>query len=382
MRVTTDKPASFRTDVPLADLTTIRLGGNAKYFARCRTLDEIRSALRFARNGKIPVQVLGGGSNIIFPDAGFDGLVLSVGLEGVTFEDEGRNTFVNAAAGETWDSLVQTCVEKNLAGVECLSGIPGSVGATPIQNVGAYGQEVKETISRVKALDRASLDLVELSPENCGFGYRTSRFKTEDRDRFVVVEVTYRLAKNGRPTIGYDELKRQIELRRKESEEEETGEPGLKETREAVLAIRRKKSMVVDNNDPNSHSVGSFFVNPVLSEEEYGNFLDRLKGNEMEQAPAFSSDGGTKLSAAWLVENSGFRKGYRNGGAGISSNHALALVNYGGTTEELLSLAAEIEKAVFKKFGIVLKKEAVVVGRDTRPHDSEKIKRNVTKSAF
>ncbi len=338
------------------------------------------------RKEKIPVQVLGGGSNLIFPDEGFDGLVLSIGLKGITFEDEGSFTAVNAAAGETWDSLVRMCVEKNLAGVECLSGIPGSVGATPIQNVGAYGQEVKDTVVSVKAIDRDSLELVDFKAEECKFGYRTSRFKAEDRDRFIVAEVSYRLEKNGQPTLKYDELKKYVESGQEEKEEGERrkaeGKPDLREVREAVIALRRRKSMVVDEHDPNSRSVGSFFVNPVLSAMEYDSFLKKLRENGIEEVPSFTTPGGTKLSAAWLVENSGFRKGYRNGGAGISSNHALALVNYGGTTVELLSLAAAIQAAVVKKFGIKLEKEAVVVSRDIDPSDSGDVKINVTKSVY
>lgn len=389
MNATTDRPTGFRKDVPLADLTTIGLGGNAKYYVQCRTVDEIRSALSYARSERLFVLILGGGSNVIFPDEGFDGLVLNIGLKGITIEDEGGRTSVNAAAGETWDDLVRLCVENNLAGVECLSGIPGSVGATPIQNVGAYGQEVKDTISSVKALDRNTLDLVEFPSADCKFAYRMSRFKAEDRDRFIIVEVDYRLERNGKPTLKYDELRKYIESGRTVKAEEEKGErgkgkgePDLGETRSAVLALRRRKSMVADDHDPNSRSVGSFFINPILSNAEYAAFLRRLEEIGIGQAPSFGTSDGTKLSAAWLVENSGFKKGYRNGGAGISSNHALALVNYGGTTAELLSLAAAIEAAVFKKFGITLEKEAVVVGRVYDTGDSGDMKMNVTKSAF
>ncbi|MCL5268472.1 MAG: UDP-N-acetylmuramate dehydrogenase [Bacteroidetes bacterium] len=378
MRVKPNGLLDFRSEVPLADFTTIELGGNAKYFVRCETVDEIRSALSFAEGEKLPVQILGGGSNIIFPDEGFDGLVLKVDLKGITFTDEGSYPSVIAAAGEVWDGFVKSCVENDLAGVECLSGIPGLVGATPIQNVGAYGQEVKDTIVSVRAIDRSLLEIVEFSQEECCFGYRNSIFKSQDKNRFVIVEVGYKLVKHGQPSLKYAELRNYVETRRKEA-----GETDLESIREAVLALRRGKSMVVDERDPNSRSVGSFFVNPVLSIAEYENFLGKLKENKIGESPSFKTAEGVKIPAAWLVENSGFHKGYRLGGVGISSNHALALINQSGTTKELLSLAASIEEAVFKKFGIALEREAVVVQRlDPYRNGSVNTKKDVTKSEF
>ena len=360
MRVSPDKLAEFRAEVPLADLTTIHLGGNAQYFIICRTLDEITSAVNFFQTTGFSLVVLGGGSNMVFPDNGFRGLVLKVDLRGVRFEDAGDSTIATAAAGETWDDLVRSSVEKGLAGIECLSGIPGSVGATPIQNVGAYGQEVKDTIVSVKALDRKSLELVEFSAADCRFGYRRSRFKVEDRNRFVVVEVSYKLTRGGEPSLKYAELKSYIESN-KESRGIENAERKLFSVREAVIALRRKKSMVIDPKDPNSRSVGSFFVNPVLNEPEHEKFLERVRLHGLGPAPSFRSAEGIKVPAAWLVENTGFHKGHRAGGVGISTNHALALVNYSGTTEELLKLASEIEKRVLDRFGIKLEREAVIV---------------------
>ncbi len=360
MRVSPDKLAEFRAEVPLADLTTIHLGGNAQYFIICRTLDEIVSAVSFFQTTGFPLIVLGGGSNIVFPDEGFRGLVLKIDLKGVRFREDGDFTILNAAAGERWDDLVKASVDKGLAGIECLSGIPGSVGATPIQNVGAYGQEVKDTIVSVKALDRKSLELTEFNAAGCRFGYRRSRFKYEDRNRFIVVEVGYRLARGGTPTLKYAELKSYIESH-KQSRGADAAEPTLGEVRNAVLALRGGKSMVIDPKDPNTRSVGSFFMNPVLAEADYDRFLERVAQLGLGPVPSFKAAEGIKVPAAWLVEKSGFRKGQRLGGVGISSNHALALVNFSGTTNELLKLASEIENSVRQKFGIKLEREAVIV---------------------
>lgn len=369
MKVGQDKLTGLKNDVSLSGFTTIALGGNAKYFISCQTTDEIRSAIEFARCEDLSIQMLGGGSNVIFPDEGFNGLVIKIDLKGILFEDDGEYTKARVNAGEGWDDFVKLCVEKNLGGVECLSGIPGSVGATPIQNVGAYGQEVKDTITSLKAIDRESLQLVEIANAKCEFGYRKSRFKTNDKDKFVIVEVCYRLENAGEPTIKYEELRDYIESKKKDKGERrtETGEGGqrdaevnLQVVREAVLALRRKKSMLVDPADPNSRSVGSFFVNPVLSKVEYSDFEERLASIGIKRAPSYRDAHGVKISAAWLVENAGFHKGYKRNGVGISSNHSLALVNYAGTTREILSLASNIENGVFEKFGIKLEKEAVV----------------------
>ncbi len=360
MIVTADKLAEFKAEVSLAEFTTIHLGGNAQYLIVCRTLDEIRSALDFSRTTGLPLFILGGGSNIVFPDHGVRGVVLKVDLKGVSFEEDGHFAVVTAQAGEVWDEIVRLSVEKGVAGIECLSGIPGSVGATPIQNVGAYGQEVKDTIISVKALDRESLALVEFSAADCRFGYRRSRFKFEDKNRFVIVEVSYGLMPSGEPTLKYAELREYVESIERGRDEAVAGSR-LESVRSSVLAIRRRKSMVIDPADPNSQSVGSFFVNPVLTESEYLRFANRLRLLGIGDAPSFKGEGGFKIPAAWLVENAGFHKGQRKGGVGISSNHALALVNYSGTTRELLALASEIEDQVLEKFGIKLAREAVII---------------------
>ena len=348
----------LQKNVPLAPYTTIGLGGNARYFATCESVDELREYLRWAAVIGLPVQVLGGGSNILFADAGFPGLVLHTGLRGVDFADEGDMVQVTAAAGEDWDAFVRTCVERGLSGIECLSGIPGQVGATPIQNVGAYGQEVAQTVHRVRALDRHSLELFEFFAEECRFAYRQSRFKAEDRDRYIVTEVVYRLRRNGSPELRYPELRRRI-AEKLDLDALQSGAPALTAVRDAVLALRRAKSMVVDPDDPNSRSLGSFFLNPVLTEAEFAILRERV--DDPDSIPTFPAPDRIKIPAAWLIEQAGFHKGYRRGRSAISEKHALALVNLNGTTRELLILAAEIQDGVFEKFGIHLEREPIVV---------------------
>jgi UDP-N-acetylmuramate dehydrogenase len=347
-------------DVPLADHTTIGLGGKARFFASCVSVDQILDALRFAQQQRLPVHVLGGGSNVIFPDGGYPGLVLQVRLRGISVA-EGRPSLVTASAGEPWDGFVCFCIDHDLTGVECLSGIPGFVGATPIQNVGAYGEEVGETIRSVSAIDRQSLQTVEFSAQECSFGYRSSRFKLEDANRYVITSVTFGLQRNAPAVIRYPELQHAIDanggiatLR--------PGRPALSAIRAAVLTLRKKKSMVLDPADPNSRSVGSFFMNPVLSPEEFGR-LERTwtQTGSVQAIPTFPASNGIKVPAAWLVEHAGFPRGFRQGGVGISSNHSLALVNYGGTTSELLALAEEIQRTVRDRFGVALEREPVVV---------------------
>ena len=338
-----EKPSLIlRENTPLAPLTTMGLGGPARYFAECTSLAELRACLTWAAAEGLPVQVLGRGSNVLFADAGYSGVVLKVGLRGMAFSGE----TVEVAAGEDWDGFVQCCVERGLAGVECLSGIPGSVGATPIQNVGAYGQEVKDTIAEVRVLDRQTLAEVAFASAECGFAYRQSRFKGADRDRFIVTSVTYRLDAGGQPQIRYPELRRHVN----------DAQPTLAGVRSAVLALRRGKSMVIDPQDPNARSVGSFFLNPVLNAAAFAALKDRYPS-----VPHFPDAAGVKVPAAWLVEQAGFHKGLQRGEVGISERHALALVNRRGTTRQVLALADEIRDAVEQTFGIRLEREPVLV---------------------
>jgi len=354
-------PKSLLRDVPLSPLTTIGLGGAAQFFASCMSVEEISTLVRFAKAERMRLQLLGGGSNIIFADAGFKGLVLQINLKGRRISDDGEHVILEVAAGEEWDSVVQFCVEQGFSGIECLSGIPGFVGATPIQNVGAYGQEVAETIVELRAVDLETMREVEMPNAECRFGYRQSRFKKEDRNRFVVTHVTFRLKKNGRPAIRYPELKTHLESACN-LDALADGAESLRATREAVLALRRRKSMVIDPHDPNTRSVGSFFMNPVLTIPEFQTVQGHChRSGTKETIPTFPAGERIKIPAAWLVEQTGYKRGFRRGGVGVSSNHALALINTGGTSQEVLDLARDIQRAVQKKFAILLEEEPVVV---------------------
>jgi UDP-N-acetylmuramate dehydrogenase len=321
--------------VELAGLTTLRLGGPAGAYVEATTEAEVVEGARDA------ALILAGGSNVVVADAGVPGTVLRIATRGV----ERDGTRLTVAAGEDWDALVERCVADGLQGFECLSGIPGSVGATPIQNVGAYGQEVSETVESVRVLDRETGRLETMSGAECGFVYRGSVFKY--RDRRVVLSVTFRLreAATSGP-LRYAELARALGI-------PVGGSAPLREVREAVLALRRRKGMVIDPADPDTVSAGSFFTNPILDAAPDG-------------APAWPEpDGRVKTSAAWLIEQAGFHRGYGNGRAGISTKHTLALVNRGGaTTAELMALAREIAAGVRERFGIALHPEPVLVGHE------------------
>jgi len=350
---------NLRENVRLAPYTTLQLGGPARYFVECTSESEVRAALGHARERGLAVFVLGGGSNVVFGDAGFPGVVLRVAIgrdQGIAFRDgDGPAPEISAGAGADWDTLVRGAVERGWTGVECLSGIPGSVGGTPIQNVGAYGQEVAETLVRVNCLDRTTLERRTFSAAECEFGYRDSRFKRRDRGRYVVLDVTLRLERDAPPRIRYPELRDAIA--RVGSFEDAAPADAVRLVRQTVLALRRAKSMVLDPADPNARSAGSFFMNPVLSPPAFAELEQRWEG----AIPSFPAGDAVKVPAAWLVERAGFPKGYRLGGAGVSSRHALALVNLGGTSAELLALADAIRAGVEQRFGIRLECEPEVV---------------------
>ena len=339
-------------NVPLAPLTTIGIGGPARFFARATTVDEIREGIDWAHRNAHPLFILGGGSNLLVSDAGFDGLVLQIELRGIAVESEDEFATVKAAAGEPWDSFVAMAVSRAWAGIECLSGIPGSTGATPIQNVGAYGQDVSETIIRVEVLDRRSGRVMSLTNADCRFGYRSSLFKSVERDRYVVLNVTFRLQRGGEASVRYPELRKYLEDRGQSLTD-------LRDVREAVIAIRRRKGMVLDPADPDTRSDGSFFMNPVITPAEYEHFA-----RNAAKAPHFpGSDKTVKLSAAWLIENAGFGKGFVHGNVGLSSKHTLAIVNRGGgTAREVRELVTMIQSRVREKFGIEIHPEPNFIG--------------------
>ncbi len=336
-------------DVDLAPLTTLGIGGPARYFVRAESEEVLVDALSYARELSLPVFILGGGSNVLIADSGFNGLVIHIAMRGITPSDDGDRTHVTAAAGEDWDAFVADCVKNRLAGVECLSGIPGTVGGTPVQNVGAYGQEVSESIVSVRCLDRRNGELLTLANAECGFTYRKSIFNSTERDQYVVTAVTYALTPNGKPKVVYKDLVEHFAGR----------EPTLAETREAVLEIRRAKSMVIDAEDPNSRSAGSFFKNPIVPLGEF----DELKAR-YATVPSFSAgEGMVKVPAAWLIENAGFDKGFVMGNVGISANHTLALVNRGGgSAAEMTALRDAVQRRVNEVFGIQLVPEPIMVG--------------------
>ena len=346
---------------PLSDLTTLRLGGPARRMVAATSDDELLAAVRDADDAGEPLLLLAGASNVVVADAGFDGTVVRVATRGAEQlqRSDGR-VWLEVAAGEDWDPFVAACVAGGLAGVEALSGIPGSVGATPIQNVGAYGQEVADVVVAVRALDRSTGEIHELDPETCLFDYRTSVFK-RDPGRWVVLRVTFALERSElSEPVRYAELARRLGV-------EVGARAPLADVREAVLALRRGKGMVLDPADPDSVSAGSFFTNPILRERDFGAFAARVAqrlGGDVSPPAWPAGERRVKTSAAWLIERAGFERGYgRRDGIAISSKHTLALCNRGGgKTAELVALAREIAAGVEEAFGVALVPEPVFVG--------------------
>ena len=337
-------------DAALADRTTLRLGGPARLLVETATSAEVVDVVRDADARGESVLVIGGGSNLVIADAGFHGTVVDVGTRGVTVtEDPVGVVRLRAAAGESWDAFVARAVANGWAGVEALAGIPGRVGAVPLQNVGAYGQEVADTITAVEAWDRSRGERVMLSPADCGFGYRTSALKTQV-GRFVVLGVTFTLARQSQSgPIRYAELAGRLGVPL-------GGDAPLGQVRAAVLELRRRKGMVLDPGDHDTWSAGSFFTNPVLRASDAEGLPRR--------APRWTQpDGRVKTSAAWLLEQAGFTRSYGTGRVALSGKHPLALTNRGGaTTAELLELAREVRDGVRERFDITLVNEPVLVG--------------------
>lgn len=345
-----------REQVSLAPLTTLGVGGPARYFAEARTESDVREAVRYAQSRELPLFVLGGGSNLLVSDKGFNGLVLRISLRGFQHIPAERDTVIfSAAAGERWDDLVARAVEEDCAGIECLSGIPGSVGGTPVQNVGAYGQEVSETILGVEALDRQSLQLRTFSKAECGFGYRTSIFNTTKPDHYIITRVTFTLRRGGKPTVRYPDLQKEFS--------DTTAEPKLLAVRAAVREIRHRKAMLIVPGDDDARSAGSFFKNPIVPQRQLEELDAKLRSRGLALPSYPAGEGLRKLPAAWLVEHAGFAKGYSRGAAGISRRHTLAIVNRGGATAaDIVALKDAIQSRVFAEFGIQLSPEPVFLG--------------------
>ena len=334
-------------------------GGPARYFLRCETLDDIKNGLAFAKTKKLGVLVLGGGSNVLISDHGFSGVVLHLETKELSIGNDG---IVIASAGINWSNLVENCCQKGLSGMEALAGIPGLVGATPIQNVGAYGQEVSNLILKVYALDKVSLKTITFTADECQFGYRRSRFKTSDLDQFIITSVIFQLSPNLHPHPRYEELKVSIEADARWSKADRLQQITL--MTEHVLRLRASKGMLLDAHDLDSRSVGSFFINPLVTQSTKEK-IELIVSEAAVTRPFVahpSPNGQWKLSAAWLIENSGIHRGQTLNGARVSTKHVLALTNPGqASTKDILELADLINSSVEKKFGIRLEREPVII---------------------
>lgn len=348
-------------NVALAPLTTIGIGGPARWLLRPDSEARLRDSLLWcAEHGESPL-VLGGGSNLLIADAGWPGLVIHNAIGGLQFQPDDDDVLAIVGGGNNWDDFVSATVAAGLQGIECLSGIPGTVGASPVQNIGAYGQEVKDTIAWVEVMERSSGTIAQFTNADCGFAYRWSRFKGEDRDRFIVTRVAFRLRRGASPELRYGDLTRYFEKR-------QIATPTLTQVRDAVIAVRASKGMVVSPEIPDSQSCGSFFMNPIVSTEKgdavYRTAVDSGRISDSDKMPRYpAGEGQVKLSAAWLMEKSGLRKGQVHGNVGLSSRHVLAIINRGGgTAAEVVAFARVIQSHVKETFDVELHPEPVFVG--------------------
>jgi UDP-N-acetylmuramate dehydrogenase len=347
----------IQENIPLASLTTFKVGGPARYFVEAISEEDVRAAVAYAADHQWPLFVLGGGSNLVIADEGWPGLVLKVAISGITQPTEFGDDVFQAGAGHDWDSFVAQVVRENYAGIECLSGIPGTVGGTPVQNVGAYGQEVAEAIVRVRVLEIATGRAHELNSSECGFTYRSSILNTTQQNRYIVLRVTYRLTRDGAAKIEYADLKKHFSGF--------LGTPSLQQVRNAVCEIRKSKAMLIVEGDDDCRSAGSFFKNPIIGVAEAA----RVEALARKLAPGSTlpryqgENGLIKLPAAWLLEHAGIHKGYGHGAVGTSRKHALAIVNRGGATaKEIIALKNEIQQRVLDVWGVMLHPEPVFVG--------------------
>lgn len=346
-------------DIPLDTRTTFGVGGKASHFCAVSDEEQLALALAHSRIQGLETLVLGGGSNMLVADTGFYGLTVEYTDTRTSFQRHGDEVLFRVGGGAVWDDVVALAVRENWAGIECLSGIPGRVGAAPVQNIGAYGQEIRQVVQSVRAVDRDTGDVTVFPVEDCGFRYRYSHFKGVYRGRFVITEVALRLRPGGAPTLTYPELRERLRV---------TGEedaPSLEEVRQTVLALRREKSMIYDPADPNHRSAGSFFVNPIVSLEHTDRIREKHAADSADdKMPVYEvTQQSCKLSAAWLVERSGFRRGTRHGPVGLSTAHALAIINRGGAkASQIVDFAAAIRQTVRATFDLTLQPEPVFVG--------------------
>ena len=343
-------------NVRLAEHCTLGVGGPARFFVEAHDEAAVLAALDWACARRLPIRVLGGGSNLVVADAGVDALVVKIALRGIDAREAHGVVELTAAAGEPWDSLVELSVARGWAGFECLSGIPGLVGATPMQNVGAYGQDVSETVILVRALDTLTRRIMTFENRECRFAYRDSLFRSGEPGRYVVLSVAYRLRPGGSPTLRYADVEKDLASRG-------IDRPSLADVRTSVIAIRRAKSMVLDSSDANRRSCGSFFTNPIVPRSELAAVASRAGDPAMPHWPL--PGGQVKLSAAWLIERAGYTRGRAEGPVGLSTRHALAIVASDGAKAcDVVAFARRIQTAVVERFGVRLTPEPVFWGVD------------------
>lgn len=334
-------------DIPLAPLTTFRLGGKARYFVAVKSDDEVAEAMAWADEAHVSeVFILGGGSNLVVADSGLPGLVLHVGIKGISIDDRGSSATIWAGAGESWDDLVRFAVDRELVGLECLSGIPGSVGATPVQNVGAYGQEIAQALACVVVFDRKTRTRRTLHQSECEFGYRDSVFKNKEPDRYIVLRVEFQLARRAPDPVRHREIQAYLQ-------EQDLPTPNGRQIRQAILALRAKKSLLFHPDDPLSRNAGSFFLNPIVTNEVAQRIQATLPNESM---PLWeTSDGRKKLAAAWLIEQSGLPRGYQFGSVGLSPHHCLVIVAHArAEAADVVAFANQVRTSVKDKFGVTL----------------------------
>ena len=343
----------FQKNVPLAPLTTLGVGGPARFFFHAECESQAIDALAEAHRQSLPIFVLGGGSNLLVSDAGFPGLVLQVAIKGVESAIIGDHVRFTVAGGEDWDEFVAQTISAGCSGLECLSGIPGTVGASPVQNIGAYGQEVSESIVSVRAINLKTTAVREFSSAECEFSYRHSLFNSREQGQWLITRVDFEIARGGRPRLQYPDLRKYFA---------EKPSPTLCEVRKAVHEIRHRKSMLLVEGDEDARSAGSFFRNPIVSREHFAN-IQAVAAERGLTPPSFPAGDSVKVPAAWLIEQSGIAKGFTLGRVGISRKHTLAIVNRSGATAaEVLALKSLVEERVRERFGVELQPEPVFVG--------------------
>jgi UDP-N-acetylmuramate dehydrogenase len=354
---------NVRENVPLAGITTFGVGGPAHRFVEVSTQEEAAQSLVFACEQALPLFVLGGGSNVLISDTGYPGLVILNRIKGFSVARDDDSVLVTAGGGEDWQYFADRCVAEGWQGVECLVGIPGTVGASPVQNIGAYGQEVSQTIVQVEALETSRCNSVRFGNDQCGFGYRSSIFNTTEAGRYLITGVTFRLIPGGAPHITYRELEERLAA---------NVAPTLCDVRDSTMAIREGKGLLIREKFESFKSAGSFFKNPVVTAEEYEVIARNVEGASGFANWAWPMESGmVKLSAACLIQCAGFPRGHRRGAVGISPRHTLIMVNYGGASaQEIIGFAAEVRQRVYECFGVTLVPEVRLIGFDGSPFGS------------